>query len=99
MDDGRMLTMQIADGIHDRTHDGQNLSEWKTFIWLSLSQHLQVWPLNIVHEHIRSIMYVILEHTIYARQGRVVEPSKDFAFKGKSITITFIWVNHFVEIK
>jgi hypothetical protein len=44
-------------------------------------------------------MYVILEHTIYARQGRVVEPSKDFAFKGKSITLPFIWVNHFLESK
>jgi len=67
VDNWWVLLVQIRNGIHYRSHDTQHLLHREAFLGLLLAQFLQVWPINIIHEHISPVVLVIFDDVIDAR--------------------------------
>jgi hypothetical protein len=71
----------------------QSIRERKAMIGLLLSQHLQVWPIDVVHEQIRALLCVVFKDAIDTRQRGMIEALQHLAFKGETLALFFIIVN------
>src|SRR6202011_1019330 len=87
MHDGRLLLMQIANCINNRSYHLRHFRPAKSQLWLVLPQCLQVWSLHVVHHNADPAAFVIVEYMINTRQGRVMNLPEQDVVKGKCIPL------------
>src|SRR5258708_22907528 len=99
MDNGMMLTVQMGHGAHDGCNEGHDVVQRETLLGLSLAQDLQVWPINIIHEHECPVKSVIIEYPINMGEGGMIRLPGGHGLKEGLIAIFPPWLLHFSEDK
>src|SRR5260370_32588442 len=87
MHDGRLLAMQIDEGIHDGIHDGQGYDQRKTLSWLLLAQVFKVPAFDIGHEQVQAPESFIFKDVKDTGQRRVIEPFENLTLEYQTIAV------------